>query len=247
MRDERIRNLERSRTPEDRVAWLREAARTGDWFMLECEPGSLAGPPDEGALARFEKSWEYRFPADFRSALPVIHGGIPQRQFFTTPSGRELRVGRFLPVVDRETKLPPPFVASWEFGDGLDERRARSIRTVLDMEGPSCRTLFDGSRLIPFAALYIGLGPDGHPDQNSLTSCDCDLLCFDRGIDPQPVVLWKPQEAFLEYDRWESLIDAEEDEDAWEEILPNYAAFTEPVAMSFTEFALMLRVDHQPH
>ena len=107
-------------------------------------------------------------------------------------------------------------------------RLVRSIRTLVDQEGPSCRYLFDGERLVPFAALYAG---ECHPDGMSLTQADCDLLCFDNTTCPPAVVLWHAHKAQSEYMACESAsVDRE----------VNYESFVERVADSFIHFTAML-------
>jgi hypothetical protein len=196
-------------------------------MLIECETDSLAGKVDRKAIRRLEKYRKFKFDPVFLEHLPQIHGGIPTRPFFTSAGGNTCRVGRFLTVLDRKSRLEPPAEPSWEDRTS-DVRIVRSIRTLIDQEGPSCRRLFGGERLIPFAALYRG---ENHPDGMSLTEGDCDLVCFDNARHPPSIVLWDPLESHREYVRWES---GSLDEDV------DYASFVEPVANTFSEFAAML-------
>lgn len=199
--------------------------------MFEIEPDSFAGKSDSRAIRALEKYRKFKFDPTFIADLPRIHGGIPIAQYFVTPNGNESRIGRLLTLFDRKSKLQPPEQPSWEF-PGTDERKVRSIRTLIDQEGPSCRYLFSGERVIPFAALYRG---DLHPDDNSLTQIDCNLVCFDNLYRPvATVVVWHGYAAQDEYMQWESGdLDAE----------PNYDAFVEPVADSYPDFLNLLAVE----
>jgi len=197
--------------------------------MIQCEPKSLAGEIDKKAIQHLEKYRKFKFHPAFLDALPLIHGGIPKRQYFTSPRGNTYRVGRFLTLFDEKSKLPPPFQPDWEF-DEYDVRDQRSIFTLIDQEGPSCQLLFSGERVIPFAALYRG---QNHPDGMSLTSADCDLVCFDNASPPGSIVVWHARLAGEEYCR------LDDDDESLDEA-PNYDAFLEPVAESFSAFARML-------
>ncbi len=197
---------------------------------IECQTGSLAGPVDQRAIAALEDYRQFTFDSTYIAALPFIHGGIPVRQYLTTPSGKVVRIGRFLPIVDEHSTLTPPEQPSWET-PGRDVRIDRSIETLIDQEGTSCQCLFAGERLIPFAALYAG---HIHPDGMSLTSGDCDLLCFDHLVTPPAVVLWRADDALTEFLRLDDT-PLEEDEPV------DYDSFMEPVADCFQTFAELLK------
>jgi len=189
----------------------------------------LLARSDARAIRALEKYRKFKFDPAYIADLKRVHGGIPTSQSFITPNGNEYRIGRLLTTFDHKSKLTPPEQSSWEF-PGTDEREVRSISTLIDQEGPSCRYLFSGERVIPFGALYRG---DLHPDGNSLTQIDCNLVCFDNAKSPIPsVVVWHGYAAQDEYMTWESGdLDAE----------PNYDAFLEPVAESYSEFVNLLK------
>jgi hypothetical protein len=139
-------------------------------------------------------------------------------------------------LVDDESQLEPPQRSSWQFPD-RDIRIDWSALTLIDQEGPSCRHLFGGEELLPFAALYRG---PLDPDEMSLTDGDCDLVCFfyePKGQRPQ-VVVWHDHEAQQEYMRWEAALKAS----GWQEDEPvRFADFTVRVAPNFDAFLNSLR------
>ncbi len=86
-------------------------------------------------------------PAYLRHAQKY-HGGIPRKQYFTAENGKTYRLGRFLTLVDEKTELQPPVRPSWEF-PGQDSRIDWSVLEAIDREGPTCRHLFAGMKLMP--------------------------------------------------------------------------------------------------
>ena len=150
-------------------------------------------------------------------------------------------MGRFLTLVDEDSALEPPARPSWEFPE-RDIRIDWSVLTLIDQEGPSCRNLFAGDDLLPFAALYRG---KLHPDGMSLTAGDTDLLCFlYRSKAQRPrVVVWLADRAQQEYDRWEGVMSAA---DGAEEVPVRYEDFTVPVSPDFDSFLARLRAEPGP-
>lgn len=96
--------------------------------------------------------------------------------------------------------MEPPPRPSWKFRE-RDIRIDWSILTLIDEEGPSCRNLFGGQELLPFAALYRG---ELHPDAVGLTDGDCDLVCFFYESKKQRphIVIWRANQAHEEHWRW---------------------------------------------
>jgi hypothetical protein len=201
---------------------------------LDYDPASLCGPVDV-RVARFLE--EYRGnkldPAYLRH-VSEWHGGIPGKQFFDAADGNTYRVGRFLTLVDEESELTPPPRPSWEFPK-RDARIDWSILTLIDQEGPSCRNLFGGEKLLPFAALYYG---QHHPDGMSLTDGNVDLVGFlyeSKRRRPR-IVVWLAHPAQKEYRRREAALAGSK---ANEEV--RYEDFTVPVAPHFDAFLELLR------
>lgn len=188
---------------------------------------SLCGPADL-RVARFVEEYRgHKFDPLYLRHVQQFHGGIPGKQFFDAEDGKTYRVGRFLTLLDEESKLPPPARPSWQFPE-RDVWIDWSVLTLIDQEGPSCRQLFD--ELLPFAALYRG---KVHPDGMSLTSADCDLLCFryEAKRFPPRIVVWLAHESAAEYVRWEAA--------GLDDV--RYDDFTIPVARTFEAFLGMLR------
>ena len=195
---------------------------------VKCVPKSLAGPVDPRVVRWLDKRG---LPLDpvFLKQVKKFHGGVPVNPYFTASNGETYRVGRFLPLVDERTRLRPPKQPGSEFEE-TDIRVERSVVTLLDQEGPSCRQLFD--KLLPFAALYAG---KLDPSDMVLTGASNELVCFDYShphrIRPA-VVVWLTEESAQEYERWE-------EGNAEDEV--RYQDFTVPVAETFEAFAAMLR------
>src|SRR5262249_44527809 len=106
-------------------------------------------------------------------------------------------------------------------------------------EGASCRNLFSGEELLPFAALYYG---PHHPDGMDLFDGQCGLVCFfypdeqtKRGKKRPTIVRWDAHAAQAEYFRWEDAMAENEDEPV------RYDDFIEAIARDFDAFLLMLR------
>src|SRR5262245_12579569 len=198
------------------------------------DPGSLAGPPDKRVLDKL--SARYVLDRDYLAHVQQHHGGIPGKAYFTTPGNEVLRVGRFLTLYDSRSAPPPPHRPSWS-ASGRDARLDYSAWTLINQEGNSCRHLFGGDELLPFAALH---GPH-HPDEMDLTDGYVDLLCFfypdgatKTGRKRPRVVRWDANRASEEYWRWE---EAMGDDD---EAPVRYEDFTEPIAANFDRFLEML-------
>lgn len=205
--------------------------------MINCVESTIAGPVDDRVVHRLEGYLSRRLDRTFKEALPMIHGAIPIRQFFATNEGEQFRVGRILTLLDSNSNLrhfePSTHTA------GRDIRVERSILTLVAEESRSCKYLFAGERLIPFAALYRG---ESHPDEWSLVEADCDLLCFDYDTDPPQIVVWHARKAEQEYFRYaEREIYLDDDPRAAESERVPYENFTTFVAPSFLEFSKMLR------
>jgi len=204
---------------------------------LGYDTDSLAGPPDKRAL---DKLTARRYALD-RAYLDHVrhhHGGIPGKAYFTTPANEVLRVGRFLTLFDSKSDLPPPHRPSW-ISAGRDVRLDYSAWTLMDQEGNSCRHLFGGFELLPFAALYHG---PHHPDEMDLTDGYVDLLCFfyrddatKEGKKRPRVVRWDAHLAGEEYWRWDEAMRDDDEEPV------RYESFTEPIAANFDRFLSMLR------
>jgi hypothetical protein len=198
---------------------------------LAYDPVSLCGPVDMRVVRFLEKYRGHKLDPAYLRHVQKYHGGIPGKQYFDAEDGKTYRVGRFLTLADEKSKLQPPPRPSWEFPK-QDSRIDWSVLTVIDQEGPSCRSLFGGAKLLPFAALYRG---PHHPDKMSLTECDVNLLGFfyeSKRQRPQ-VVVWLAHEAQREFSRWEK---ADCDE-------VRYADFTIPVAPHFDAFLALLRAE----
>jgi hypothetical protein len=195
---------------------------------LGYDPDTLAGPVDP-RVVRWIEEHRRRFDPSYLDHIQRFHGGIPGKQYFDTPQGETMRVGRFLTLVDEETPLPPPFCPSWQYPN-RDVRIDRSVLTLIDEEGPSCRQLLAGEDILPFAALYRG---DLDPDGMSLLEGECDLLCFDYRLGaPRPqVVIW---------DAYASLKDCIRRDRSRDDTV-RYEEFIRPVASDFDAFLRLLR------
>jgi hypothetical protein len=200
---------------------------------LNYDPASLCRPLDIGVVRFLVKYRGHKFDRAYLAHAQKWHGGVPGMQYFTAEDRKVYRVGRFLTLVDEKSKLTPPHRDSWEHPQ-RDARIDWSVLTLIDEEGRSCRTLFAGERLLPFAALYSG---PHHPDKMSLTDGDVDLICFDYapGAERPGVVLWLTQEAQGEYFRWERILRSDENGPV------RYEDFTVPVARHFDAFLKLLR------
>ena len=203
---------------------------------LDYDPSSLCGPVDLRVARYLEVFRGNKLDPSYVRHVQHWHGGIPGKQYFDADDGRTYRAGRFLTLVDEESELKPPARASWKFRD-RDIRIDRSILTLIDEEGPSCRNLFGGEKLLPFVALYRG---SLHPDEMGLTDGHCDLVCFfyESGQTRPPVVIWHADQAQDEYWRWEQALKASEwNEEEW----VRYEDFTARVAPHFDAFLEILR------
>jgi hypothetical protein len=190
-------------------------------------------------VVRFlEQSRGNQFDLSYLRHIRKWHGGVPGKQYFEAEGGKTYRLGRFLTLVDKESELEPPFRPSWEFPK-RDIRIDWSALTLIDQEGPSCRHLFSGEELLPFAALYWG---PHHPDGMSLTDGNVNLLGFlyERKQQRPRVVIWLAHEAQQECWRWEAALKASK----WdEEERVRYEDFTVPVAPNFDIFLTLLRAE----
>jgi hypothetical protein len=205
---------------------------------LSYDPSSLCGPLDMRVARFLEKYRGNKLDPSYLRHAKKFHGGIPGKQYFDAEDGNTYRVGRFLALVDDKSELQPPLRPSWEFPE-RDRRIDWSIQTLIFQEGPSCRHLFGGEELLPFAALYRG---PHHPDHMSLTEGDCNLLCFfyeSKKRRPR-VVVWFAHKAQQEYWRWEEALKASN----WSEEEPvRYEDFTVAVAPHFDAFLGQLRAE----
>ena len=120
---------------------------------LAYDPSSLCGSVDLQDAQFLEKYHRKKLDSSYLRHVQQWHGGIPGKQYFEGEDGKTYRVGRFLILIDEKSKLEPPSRPSWKFRD-RDVRIDWSISTLIDEEGPSCRNLFGGEELFPFAALY---------------------------------------------------------------------------------------------
>ena len=173
---------------------------------LNYDPSSLCGPVDRRVARFLEKYRGYKLESSYLRHIQQWHGGIPGKQYFDAEDGNTYRVGRFLTPVDEKTKLEPPPRPPGQDRE-RDLRLYWSMLTLIDLEGPSCRDLFAGEELLPFAALYRG---SLHPDGMDLTESDCDLVCFcyeSKGWRPS-IVVWHADHAHEEYFRWENALTA---------------------------------------
>jgi hypothetical protein len=201
---------------------------------LNYDTSSLCGPVDMRVARFLEEDIGNQLDPSYVAHILKWHGGIPGNQYFDAGDGKTYRVGRFLTLVDKRSELEPPPRPSWSFP--RDARIDWSVLTLIDQEGPSCRHLFAGEELLPFAALYWG---PHHPDGMRLTDGDVNLVAFLYESEPRPrVVVWLAHEAQKEYWRWENALRAS----GWNEEEPvRYQDFTVPVAPSFDAFLTMLR------
>jgi hypothetical protein len=196
-----------------------------------------AGPPDKRTLDKIT-SRRYALDRAYLDHVHRWHGGIPGKGYFTTPAGVVRRIGRFLTLFDTRSALPPPYRPARLPSSGRDARLEYSAITLIDQEGDSCRHLFGGDELLPFAALY-----DPHdPDEMYLTDGHVDLVCFyypdaatKKGKKRPGVVLWDADRAREEYWRWEEEMEADDEAEV------RYESFTEPIARNFDRFLKMLR------
>lgn len=163
------------------------------------DPASLCGPVDMRVAGFLEEYRGHKLDSAYLRHMQKFHGGIPGKQYFEAEDRKTYRVGRFLTLVDEKSELAPPHRPSWEFRE-QDSRIGWSILTLIDQEGPSCRNLFRGEQLLPFAALYWG---PHHPDGMSLTDGNLNLLGFLYESKQPRVVVWLAQEAQREYFRCE--------------------------------------------
>jgi len=194
---------------------------------LDYDPSSFCGPVDVRVAEFLEEYREHKLDPSYLHHLKKYHGGIPGKGYFDAKDGKTYRIGRFLTLVDEESKLEPPPRQSWEFPE-RDIRIDWSVLTLIGQEGPSCQGLFD--KLLPFAALYRG---EHHPDKWSLTRADCNLACFFyKSTKGRPaVVVWLAERSLDEYLRWSA---AGCDEVRYNDILV-------PVAADFDAFLGQLR------
>lgn len=195
---------------------------------LAYKPASLCGPVDLRVAHELEEYRGHKLDPAYLRHVQKYHGGIPGKSYFDAEDGHTYRVGRFLTLVDQKSELEPPPRPSWEFPE-RDSRIDWSMLTLIDQEGPSCRNLFGGEKLLPFAALYWGRQ---HPDGMSLTEGNVDLLGFLYESEQQRprIVVWLADNAQEEFFRWE----AEDDE-------VRYSDFTLAVAPHFDAFLALLR------
>ena len=202
---------------------------------LGYDPASLCGPVDLRVASFLEEYRGNKLDPSYLRRVQKWHGGIPGKQYFDAEDGNTYRVGRFLTLVDKQSELEPPFRPSWEFPK-RDIRIDWSVLTLIDQEGPSCRNLFGGEELLPFAALYWG---PHHPDGMSLTDGNVNLLGFlyEPECQRPRVVVWLADEAQKEYWRWDEALNADEDEPV------RYEDFTIPVAPDFDGFLGILRAE----
>jgi hypothetical protein len=199
---------------------------------LAYDPLSLCGPVDIRVARFLEKYRGHKLDAAYLRHAQKYHGGIPGKQYFDAEDAKTYRVGRFLTLVDEKSELEPPPRPSWEYPK-QDRRLDWSVLTLIDQEGPSCRNLFGGERLLPFAALYWG---PHHPDGMSLNDGNANLLAFlyeSKRRRPR-VVVWLAPEAQREHFRWERA--------GCDEV--RYQDFTVGVAQNFEAFLALLR--HEP-
>jgi len=170
---------------------------------LNYDPTTFAGPVDPRVIEFLETYRGHKFDVSYLDHARKYHGGIPGKQYFDAADGKTYRVGRFLTLIDDKSHLRPPFRPSWEFPD-RDIRIDWSVLTLIDEEGPACRNLFGGEKLLPFAALYRG---GHHPDSMGSQEADCvpDLVCFfyESGAASSKIVVWLALRALDEYFRME--------------------------------------------
>ena len=198
--------------------------------MLTCHKDTVL-PIDDRVLQSVKDGYELQLDQAFERLLPDIHGGIPETPYFTTRSGIVRRVGWFITCYDFDSELPGEFQNACYYSNHDERVDDRSLWALLgDLTSP----FFGGERVFPFAALW---SPEsGFPSTlhfYSLDSYPDDALCFDISTAPHSVVLWKGRHATDELMKFE---DGECDE-------PDYSAFTEQVAGSFSEFVGMLRAE----
>lgn len=134
-------------------------------------------------------------------------------------------------MVDEESELEPPPRPSW-VNPGRDVLVDWGMLTLIDEEGATARHLFYGEELLPFAALYWG---PHHPDGMDLSDGNVDLLAFFYKGEQASVVVWRADEAAVEFRRWEA--ELRQDEEA----AVRSADFTVPVAPDFENFLQLLR------
>src|SRR4051794_25124898 len=136
------------------------------------DPSPLCGPADMRVVRFLEEYRGNKLDPSHLRHVRKWHGGIPGKQYFDAEDGHTYRVGRFRTMLDEASGLEPPPRLSWA-NPRRDIRVDWSVLTLIDEEGPSCRHLFGGEELLPFAALSWG---PHHPDGMNLTDGDVHLL-----------------------------------------------------------------------
>ncbi len=106
------------------------------------------GAPDKRVIERLEKL--HPLPPSFLSFSEKNHGKAPASGLV---KGTKIKIGRFLSLIDNDTKLPGPPLPHFE-DKSIDARVMRSIAAVINFESATSRAMYYGERLIPFAALY---------------------------------------------------------------------------------------------
>lgn len=201
---------------------------------LNYDPSSLCGPVDMRVVRFIEKYHGHKFDPSYVSHVQKWHGGIPGKQYFDAQDGKTYRIGRFLTLLDQESKLAPPPRPSWEYRD-RDARIDWSVLTRIDEEGP-CLLVFSGEKLVPFANLYWRAH---HPDEMGLGEDTFDLLAFLYESQPQPrVVVSLTSKAREEYWR---LDEARKTAGRKKKETVRYEDFTVSVADNFDSFLKLLR------
>ena len=201
---------------------------------LSYDSSSLCGPVDMRVVRYIEEYRKHTFDPAYLRHVQEWHGGVPGKQYFEAADGKTYRVGRFLTLVDEKSELDPPPRRSWEHPE-RDIRIDWSVLTLIDEEGPVCRHLYGGARLLPFASLYWS---SLHPDEMRLSEGVDDLLAFDFEVEERPrIVICLAGPAQDEFTRWERELVTS----AYKVGEARYDDFMVAVAENFDAFLPLLR------
>ncbi|WP_146393762.1 hypothetical protein [Planctomycetes bacterium CA13] len=210
--------------------------------MISCIPGTVLDSPDKRIIGRMSSDWpNIDFDSKFLDALPDFHGGVPTHPYFASKSGQIHRIAFFLYFVDEDSDLHGAVRESKNyFHDSMDERV--TDRGVDYIVGCDVNGFFDGDRIVPFAALYTPLEPNGnYEDPNDpaahltltpLDTVNCNALCFDTSTEPHSVVVFDAAKSAAEQHRYcDDCVELDEIQ---------YDSFIECAAETFLEFTRML-------
>ena len=187
-----------------------------------CVLSSVTDQPDQRVIGLFESYRQFLLDPDYKRILPLIHGGVPVRQYFATANGDVRRIGRFLTFLDKHSTLSDPPRPTRDDCREFDER-------VWDPGVPyitDCDPDFFLGALFTRHWHHRGI-IDPNDCESSLHNFDLpvlDTVCFDRTTKPNSIVVCDTHKAAL-------VADEHDPND-----IVDYSEFTEFVADSFTGF-----------